>query len=210
MKLFPIKHPETGHDALCDDRCWPTMEAAGYSKDADDAAPAPDPDAAAQAEAEAAAAREAEAAEAEAAAAAPPAAQGQGEMRLADVGAAMKGQPKTLSVTQQVQGSGAAVASAQFTNDPSSGQWETCRAVGGGGAVECNAIQYDERNQSFEIDVVFHDGDAYVRVGAWADQGLTGPPLVASNADTPHPFGQVAAAPEPAPKRSRKKKPAAE
>jgi hypothetical protein len=111
-------------------------------------------------------------------------AQSSGELRLNVIGGCVAGQTKSLQVDQQVQGDPGSVAGVQFSTD-SDGPWETCRPDEG--AVEAAGQPWDARDQSFSIDAKFNE-QAYVRVGVWPDQGLTGTPVISSNAEQPRPW----------------------
>ena len=145
---------------LCDERCLAVMEADGWSRSKDDAAePAPAPAPAGGGG-------------------------GQSEIRLEAPGMVALDSDVSLSCTQQVQGDPGGVVSAQFSNSED-GPWETARPIGGGGPFEAPAQQYDSRDEAFELGPCQWHEQAWVRVGVWADQGLTGPPALASNAVSP-------------------------
>lgn len=107
--------------------------------------------------------------------------EGNQAMRLRMSGMITKDQPFTVSIEQQLQGSGASAAGVQFSDNPE-GPWETARPAGGGGTIEAPVVPFDERVTPWEFDGIIAHGHAWMRIGAWPDQGLTGPPSVWSNA----------------------------
>jgi hypothetical protein len=166
-KLFTVRHPDADRDdLLCDDVNYPAAKAAGYTKDGDDAP-------------------------AESASVARSGGW-QGKLRLEPPDIVPKDADVTLHFSQQFQGSPGSVAGLQFSDGPPNPgdpedlwQWTTCRPVGGGGAVEAPGIQWDSRDTAFDLAPVQWHEMAFVRGGVWPDQGLTGPPVVASNAVKP-------------------------
>lgn len=130
-------------------------------------------------------------------AAAPAPAEGEGgegatmssEMHLSIPGMIVKEQPFDAHVDQQLQGVSAGAAGVQFSDGPPNPddpedlwQWTTARPPGGGGIIEAAAVPFDARDTSWDYPGIVAHGSAFMRVGAWPDQGLTGPPVVASNA----------------------------
>lgn len=155
LKLFPVRHPDADKGDLLCD---------DVSYDA----------------AKAAGFRKIEEGDADAPA---PAGQWQGELRLENPGMVPKDKDVTLHFSQQFQGSPGSVAGLQFSNH-ADGPWETCRPVGGG-AVEAPGIQWDVNATAYDLAPVQFHIASFVRGGIWPDQGLTGPPVVSSNAVKP-------------------------
>lgn len=60
------------------------------------------------------------------------------------------------------------------------GPWLTCEGFGQGGSIEVNSQPWDVRDTGFSIQEVRQFAETYVRAAVFDDQGLTGPPVVAS------------------------------
>jgi len=86
-----------------------------------------------------------------------------------------------LDIIQEIQGVEASVAGVQFSNYVT-GPWTTARAPGGGGAVEAAAVPWTAATGEWIYEGVISHEVAWIRVGVWADQSLTGPPALFSNA----------------------------
>jgi hypothetical protein len=115
-------------------------------------------------------------------------------MQLMAVAMVMAGQPRTLQVDQQFHDgeTGCQAAGVQFSNSPE-GPWETARPDEG--PVRASAIPFDDRDESWSYPGVTWHEAAYVRVGAWPEQGLNGPPLYVTNPINPR-VGSSGSAPQ--------------
>ena len=92
------------------------------------------------------------------------------ELRITDPGNESKqvsGKPFVVSLQQQAgpelpsQG----MISMQFSNSPG-GPWTTCRAIGEGGALECDPVTWDRRDERFNVDAS-QQAEVYVRGAVW-------------------------------------------
>lgn len=89
------------------------------------------------------------------------------------------GQPFSVHFDQEgLSGDGASTL--QFSNSEG-GPWTTCQP--NAGPLQAPVVQWTAQNPSYQIDgCVLTGPTVWARGGVWADQGVQGPPLWASNA----------------------------
>ena len=113
------------------------------------------------------------------------------------------GQSVTVEIYQEVQGAGQDdKAGIQFSNGPSypgephdNWQWTTARPLGGGGAVEANPVSFDQSLVEWSFPGIVWSEPAWIRVGVWPDQSLSGDPMLWSPAEKPALFGKTSGEP---------------
>jgi hypothetical protein len=105
-----------------------------------------------------------------------------GEMQMSVPPMIVKLQPFSAHVEQQLQGVTEEVAGVQFSSEAEGAPWVTAGGPGSGGAIEAAPVQFSAQNPSWDYPVIVARAHCWMRVGVWADQILSGPPVVTSNA----------------------------
>lgn len=106
---------------------------------------------------------------------------GQSEMQLSVPALIVEGKPFAAHIDQQIQpGQGLQAAGVQFAAE-AEGPWTTAQPDSG--SIQAGPIQFSEQDTAWDYPGIVAIEDAWMRVGAWPDQSLSGDPVVHSNSE---------------------------